>query len=344
MCGVVLAPMARAQVEPWHQAHPGNSPWKAPVAYSESFHIGTSKIEVNFGAGPMDLSHVQLMRWVKNAASAVATYYGQFPVPMDRIRIEPVRGSEGVLSGKTWGDVGGDPAFTLMRVGQNTTPAELNRDLKLTRQMVRTAFPVQAWTHRWIEDGLATYVAPIARVQAGLMPAKQLWGDMVQDMPRGYPPPGSKGLDHTHTWAQTYWGGAQFCLMGDVSMREMTHNQKGLQDALRAIVKAGGTINHRWPIHKVLKVGDAATGTHVLEGLYARMADHAVKVNLARVWKELGVQRTGNGVRFNSHAPAAAVRRAIDEAPEPGRITPRGFTPAPVTGARVQMAKDRMKR
>lgn len=335
---MVLAPAAHAQVGQWHHPpHPWGPPWKAPVAHSASFHIGASKIEVDFGPGQLDLSTRQIMRWVKDAASSVATYYGQFPVPMDRILIEPVPNAEGVLSGTTWGDVGGDPAFTLMRVGQNTTPAELNRDWMMTHEMVHTAFPTQKWKHHWIEEGLATYIEPVARVQNGLLPAKKIWWDMMRDMPQGYPPPGDKGLDLTHTWGLTYWGGAQFCLLADVSIREETHDRKGLQDALRAIVRAGGTINHNWPIQKALAVGDAATGTHVLEDLYARMADHPVKVNLPKLWKALGVVRNGYGVRFDSKAPEAAIRRAIDAMPKSGRIAPKGFTPGPVTGAKVQM-------
>lgn len=277
------------------------------------------------------------MRWVKNAASSVATYYGQFPVPMDRILIEPVPNAEGVLSGTTWGDVGGDPAFTFMRLGQHTTAADLNRDWMMTHEMVHTAFPTQKRTHHWIEEGLATYIEPVARVQNGLLPAKEIWWDMMRDMPQGDPPPGDQGLDLTHTWGLTYWGGAQFCLLADVSIREETHNRMGLQDALRGIVRAGGTINHNWPIEKALAAGDAATGTHVLEALYAQMADHPVKVDLPKLWKELGVVRDGQGVKFNDNAPEASIRLAIDAMPKSGRIAPRGFTPGPVTGARVQM-------
>jgi len=341
VCMAAFAPMARAQKTQWQPGHPrprwhAGPPWTAPVAHSESFYVGPSKIEVDFAPGPMDLSTKQVMRWVKNAASSVATYYGQFPVLLDRILIVPVPHAEGVLSGTTWGDVGGDPAFTMMRVGQHTTAADLNRDWMMTHEMVHTAFPTQKGSHHWIEEGLATYIEPVARVQNGLLPAKKIWWDMMRDMPQGDPPPGDKGLDLTHTWGLTYWGGAQFCLLADVSIREETHNRMGLQDALRAIVRAGGTINHNWPIKKALAVGDRATGTHVLEDMYAQMADHPVKVDLPKLWKELGVVRDGQGVRFDAKAPEAAIRRAIDAMPKSGRIAPKGFVPGPVRGATVE--------
>ena len=73
-----------------------------------------------------------------------------------------------------------------------------------------------------MEEGLATYIEPIARVQAGELPAKQIWRDMLDGMPKGEPQPGDKGLDRTHTWGRTYWGGALFCLVADVQIRVAT--------------------------------------------------------------------------------------------------------------------------
>jgi hypothetical protein len=65
-------------------------------------------------------------------------------------------------------------------------------------------------------------------------------------MRQGLPEVGDRGLDLTHTWGRTYWGGALFCLAADVEIRRRTGNTMGLQDALRAINKAGGTIESEW--------------------------------------------------------------------------------------------------
>jgi predicted metalloprotease with PDZ domain len=145
---------------------------------------------------------------------------------------------------------------------------------------------------------------------------------MVRDMPKGNPQPGDQGLDNTHTWGRTYWGGAQFCLLADVTIREQTHNRKGLQDALRAIVVAGGAIDQNWPIRKALQAGDAGTGSHVLEEQYDRMANAPVAIDLDGLWKKLGIIRTETGVRFDDSAPEAAIRAAITATPATGRIAP----------------------
>src|SRR5207245_886195 len=136
----------------------------------------------------------------------------------------------------------------------------------------------------------------IARARVGELSPEKVWGDMVAGMPQGLPSAGDRGLDFTHTWGRTYWGGALFCLMADVEIRKRTGNAHGLEDALRAILKAGGTIESEWPLSKAFEIGDRVTGVPVLQELYAEMKDKPKSVDLEKLWKELGVIRTGKSV------------------------------------------------
>jgi hypothetical protein len=319
-CGVMLSANGSSQ-NPNGEHH--DPPWRLPVASSQTFTIAGSTIQVDFAPGSLDLPTPQIMQWVENAASAVATYYGRFPVPRDRVLIQPAEDRHGVMQGTTWGDVGGSPAFTRIRLGQHTTVQELTDDWMMTHELVHSAFPSQEDEHHWIEEGIAVYVEPVARVQAGFLQPEKIWADMARDMPKGNPQPGDQGLDQTHTWGRTYWGGAQFCLLADVTIREQTHNRKGLQDALRAIVAAGGTIDQDWPIRRALQAGDAGTGTHVLDQQYDRMANTPFAVDLDGLWRKLGIIKTDTGIRFDDSAPEAAIRIAITKTPTAGRITPQ---------------------
>lgn len=83
---------------------------------------------------------------------------------------------------------------------------------------------------------------PIARAQVGRLTAEQVWGGMVDGMAQGLPAPGDQGLDNTHTWGRTYWGGAIFCLLADIEIRKRTGNAKSLRDALRAIDRRVGRL------------------------------------------------------------------------------------------------------
>ena len=292
--------------------------------------VGGSKIDVNIEAGEMKLTHAELLHWVQSAAEAVAAYYGRSPVPRVQIRIIPVDGT-GVRHGQTFGYDGG---LIKIRVGEQTRAAELANDWMLTHEMVHLSFPSMADEHHWIEEGIAVYVEPIARIQANQISAEQMWADLLRDMPKGEPQEGDRGLDHTHSWGRTYWGGALFCFLADVEIRKQTHNQKGLQDALRGILEAGGDITHDWELAKTLRIGDQATGTTVLSDLYAKWKDQPVEVDLASMWKELGIVADGKSVRLVDDAPVAAVRRAITAPRASKQTNSRANSPSAVFAGR----------
>ena len=292
--------------------HGHGPPWSRPVASSQLIHVGGALVQVDFAPGDLDVTKGDVIQWIETAGRAVSEYYGRFPVERARVLVVPIADESGVLTGTTWGDVDGFPAFSRMRLGQHTTAQTLANDWTMTHEFIHTALPSLSTDDHWLEEGTATYVEPIARTQIGTLSPEKLWGDMLRDMARGEPRQGEAGLDQTHTWASTYWGGALFCLMADVSIREKTENQKGLQDALRGILAAGGSIANNWPISRVIAVGDRATGTSVLADLYQKMGHTPyAPIDLASLWKQLGIRSDHGNVVFNNRAPLARVRQAI---------------------------------
>src|SRR5262249_32477727 len=110
-----------------------------------------------------------------------------------------------------------------------------------------------------------------------------------------------------------YWGGAVFCLLADVGIREKTGNRKSLDDALRGIVKAGGNVAVSWPIEHALDAGDKAVGVPVLRDLYEKMGRAPMDVDLKDLWKKLGVSSAEGRVVYDDRAPEAAIRKGITD-------------------------------
>lgn len=275
----------------------------------QTISVCGSTIDISFEGATEGVSRDDLLNWIKRAATAVCTYYGKYPVSHLTLDVH-VRGGPGVHHGVTYPADGG--GMITISVGSSTTVAQLNSDWMLTHEMIHLAFPSMAENHHWIEEGISVYVEPVARVQAGQLSAKDMWRDVVRDMPQGEPQTGDQGLDRTHTWGRTYWGGAMFCLVADVRIREQTHNRMGLQDALRGILNAGGVITQDWDIERAFAVGDKATGTTVLTDLYHEMDDQPAPVDLGALWTKLGIRRNADGsVDFVSGAPLANIREAI---------------------------------
>jgi hypothetical protein len=283
----------------------------APAATAEptvsDLQVAGAAIHVDFEPGEFTAGAEPILEWVRRSARIVAGYYGRFPATQLQLRLQPQSGA-GVQGGQTFAAHG---AFIRVRVGREVTPAQLTTDWVLVHEMTHLALPDSGSEHAWLSEGIATYVEGIARVQAGNRTESDVWAEELRSMPRGFPQAGDAGLDHTHTWGRTYWGGAMFCLLADVDIRERTHLRFGLQDALRAVARESGGLQADWPIAQVLRTGDAAVGTTSLEELYARMKDAPVTPDLAGLWQRLGVVRDGDSVRLSDEAPLAPVRRAI---------------------------------
>lgn len=276
--------------------------------------VAGARLEIAVGPGDLGQRRETMFEWAADSAQAVAAYLGRFPVERLRILVVPVPGDD--LDGTTWGYQG---AATRIALGRSVSDADLVHSWVLAHEMVHVALPQIPDEQAWLEEGLATYVEPIARAQAGLLLEEDVWRQLVRGLPQGLPEQGDEGLDHTHSWGRTYWGGALFCLLADVEIRTRTQNRRGLQDALRAIVAAGGNNEADWTLRRVLDVGDEATGVRVLNGLYDRMKATPVDVDLDELWKRLGVAVKDGSVIFDDAAPLAGIRRAITMSPSANR-------------------------
>ena len=274
---------------------------------SAELTTGRAKIAVDFSEPLSPALREIALQWINQSANAVTIYHGRFPVDRLRIRVR-VRDGRGARKGTTYGWNG--PLITIS-MGRESTAGDFANDWLMTHEMLHLGFPSVPEQNHWIEEGISTYVEPIARCRAVLKSSESLWAELVDGLPQGLPKPGDRGLDFTPTWGRTYWGGALFCLRADVEIRKRTGSRFGFEHALRAIVAAGGTIEKEWKIDRAIEAGDKATGVPVLRELYDEMKDKPVAIDLDALWRELGVIRQGDTVTFDDRAPLATVRKAI---------------------------------
>jgi hypothetical protein len=271
----------------------------------EAIQLPGGSLTVAFARGREEK---ELLDWIRSSAALVAEYFGRFPADGALLLVLAAPG--GQMHGRARGTGGASILFAL---GSDLEIAQARKSWELVHELIHLGFPSLPRRHLWAEEGLATYVEPIARARSGEMSAEKVWGDLLRGLPQGLPGPGDEGLDRTHTWGRTYWGGALFWLLADVGIRERTGNRLGLEHALRAVVAQGGCIAERWPLRRALDVGDRAVGAAVLEELYARMGSAPGEVDLDALFRRLGVSLRGKSVDFDERAPLAPIRRAITE-------------------------------
>jgi hypothetical protein len=257
----------------------------------------------------LPVPRAEIIEWVRRAALAVNTYLGRFPVG-HLVVIVQGGGEEPVGDGVAHG-----ASSIEVRLGKSVQPADLDRDWVLTHEMFHLAFPTLNDRYSWMMEGLSDYLEPVARAQAGQWSAGDAWLEFVQGLPQGLPEPGEGGLDGSTRRARIYWGGNIYWLLADVSIRAQTDNRRGLDDAIRAILEAGGNGGVVWPLERVLATGDTATGTTVLESLYEKLGPKPGDVDLDALWKQLGVRYSAGTIVFDDTAPWAKYRVAITATP-----------------------------
>jgi hypothetical protein len=278
--------------------------------HGATIESGAARVEVAIAPRGLSLSDAEAVAWIRSAVDAVAAYFRGFPA--SRALVVVMAGHGAPTRGETLGD--GGPGV-LLRAGDGLRASTMRDDWVATHELLHVSLPSLSREHAWLSEGIASYVEPIARVRAGLTSAEAVWRELVEGIPQGLPQAGDQGLERTHTWGRTYWGGALFCLAADVAVRERTNNARSFDDVLRAAAKVGGDVETHWEIDRFLEEGDRATGTRVLHDLYRDMGLAPGTVDLAALWARLGVRVQGKVVAFDEAAPLAAVRRAIIRGP-----------------------------
>jgi hypothetical protein len=269
---------------------------------------GASRVLVSIAPQGLPLDDTDVEAWVKSAVDAIAAYLGRsFPAPRSLVVV--MRGRPGApTSGETLGD--GGPGV-LVRAGDTVTAATTRDDWVMTHELLHVVMPSLAHAHVWLSEGIASYVEPLARVRAGTLAPEKLWRDLVEGLPQGLPEAGDEGLEKTHTWGRTYWGGSLYCFLADLRIREATGNARSFDDVIRAVVATGADVEEHWDLARFLDVGDAATGTHVLHDAFRELALAPGTVDLAVLWRRLGVTVDARHVAFDDRAPLASIRRAL---------------------------------
>ncbi len=276
-----------------------------------SVRVGASLLTIVYEGREPPLPREVIRAWIKREGETVADYLGGFPVPSLEVTVvsRPRRG--GVVFGTH-----NDGRWIRLFLGSTATERSLEGDWVLIHEMLHAAFPDLDADHSWMQEGLSTYLEPIVRARRGDLSEERVWAFWVDKMGYGRPRPGDRGLDHTHTWGRTYWGGAIFWMMVDVELRRETGNRQGLGDAIRGVLRAGGNGREHWSTDQVARVCDRSTGTKVVSRLYAEMAEAPGDVDLDALWRRLGVHPQADGsVELDDTAPDAAIRRAITAPP-----------------------------
>jgi hypothetical protein len=259
--------------------------------------------------GKLALGTERIARWVESAYRAVHDFFGQAPDSELLVVIAPLPNARGVKFGRLLPESA--PGIVIV-VGETTAERDLGDDWMLVHELFHVGTPSYGDESGWFDEGLATYFEPLIRVRAGLLTEEKLWRELVRDMPRGIDALTRAGLSNGTSRDDIYWGGGLFCLLADIEARRRTGGVRGLEDGLGAVLRAGGNSSVVWSLDDTFAAIDRGIGVPIVAELAARHMTSGAPVDLARLFRELGVREArGHGIRFDESAPLAPLRRAL---------------------------------
>lgn len=268
----------------------------------------TSNLEIVLVDGNIETTDDALFQWVRDSAAEVAKFWHGFPVPHALVILLPVADRQGVVFGKVLPE--SSPAAIVM-VGEQTSRTRLYGDWVLVHELFHLGVPSFNREGKWFDEGLATYYESLIRARAGWLTEEQVWKEFVEEMPQGLRAMTHTGLEHPADSPDIYWGGALFCMVADVELRNQSQGERGLEDGLLRVLNAGGHASEVWSLTKTLRFVDEAVGGNSVRSLAARHSERGSKVDLDALFAALGVEALANGVKLHEDAPLSAIRKSL---------------------------------
>ncbi len=273
---------------------------------------GVLRMAILDGIG--ESARADLFDWVERTAEAESNYWRGFTARQALLGLVPVANRRGVGYGRS---VSGGGATVMVEIGAAVDRHRLFDDWVLVHELIHTAMPYIRGRGTWLMEGAATYVEPIIRARAGWKTEEEVWREWVDNMPQGVQA-FSTGLANA-SGRQNYWGGATFMLLADIAIRRASNGAKGLEDCLGGVLWSGLDGTQRTSVADYAAACDRAAGTDAMSALVDRHFNKAEPVDLAALWKELGVSEVAGRIVLDDGAPLARWRKMI----VPGNHAPR---------------------
>jgi len=264
--------------------------------------------------GVSESARADLFDWVERTGQAQSNYWQGFTAKQALLGLVPVTHRQGVGYGRS---VPGGGVTVMVEIGADVDRRQLFGDWVLTHELFHTGMPFIRGRGTWFMEGAATYVEPIIRARAGWKTEEEVWRAWVDNMPKGVAI-FATGLANARG-QENYWGGAIFMLLADVGLRRATGGATALEHCLAAALWCTLAGARRATIPDYAAVCDRVTGTTVMSGLIERHYNNEEPVDLAALWKDLGISLVADRIVLDDGAPLARLRKLI----VPGSHPPR---------------------
>ncbi len=253
-----------------------------------------------------------LHRWVRETTDATKTTGGSFPLRSAYIRVQEIDSRD--ASPVPWGQTRREgEAGVLLYVRRNATYDALRNDWTATHELSHLFHPYLGKRGRWLAEGLASYWQNALRARAGWIATNSAWERLDAGFRRGEAQAPGAPMDAVsrqrgHTM-RIYWAGAAYWLEADLALRREgdTSLDAVLDEYSHCCLRGTAAIAPE----EFVAALDRIAGGERLTALYRRHAVLREFPGLEDSYRQLGIERSGTGLRFSGAREAARMRDAI---------------------------------
>ena len=253
-----------------------------------------------------------LQRWVRETAEAAKTASGRFPLRSAYVRVQQIdsRDPSPVPWGQTRrrGETG-----VLLYVRRDAGYASLRDDWTAIHEFSHLFHPYLGERGRWLAEGLASYWQNVLRARAGLISSDRAWQKLDAGFRRGEAvtpgtPMDAMGRQRGGTM-RVYWAGAAYWLEADLALRRgrATSLDAVLDEYARCCLQGTQSLAPE----EFVAALDRIAGGGQLTALYRHHAALRAFPALDESYRQLGIERDGDGLRFADTRDAVRMREAI---------------------------------
>jgi hypothetical protein len=306
----------------------GHSPndWPAKVVFGRfaqmQIDVPGAVLRVALLEGAPAVEPELVRRWLTQAATAVTTLYGKFPVPEAQVVVVPnAPGNEPV----PWAYVlrGGAPAVHFF-INQRHPLSEFMTDWTAVHELSHMLLPYIRPEDAWLSEGAASYYQYVLSARAGMIPAGEAWQrlhDGFRRAKRSLPgvtlAEATEQMFRNGAFMRVYWEGAALLLLADERLRRRSGGAQSLDRALERLQQCCLSPDVGWDARALFAKLDEITGDRVFGELYEAHVGSTEFPRLAETYQLLGLAPgpEDETIRMLDAAPGIAFRDAIMGAP-----------------------------
>ncbi len=275
-------------------------------------HAGDSTLRVEVVDVDDPARVAVLQRWVRESVEATKTRSGGFPLRSAYVRVQQIDSRDS--SPVPWGQTRRrDEVGVLLYVRRDADYKDLRSDWTAVHELSHLYHPYLGDRGRWLAEGLASYYQNVFRARAGMIDADEAWERLDAGFRRGQAATSGVRLDAIGRGRggtmRVYWAGAAYWLEADLALRRErgTSLDAVLDEYARCCLDGNATLAP----DAFIAALDHITGGELLTALYRRHAALREFPALDSAYRQLGIERSGNGLRFAGTRDAVRLRNAI---------------------------------